>query len=105
MVYATGSAGTGRRNGYFYQDIDVAIAQEHHGRWLVLILERWGIFKDVEVEQGRRNVIGRGWDLQFAVNDALYRARRVGIGPDYLEAALREAEKNAILFADCPECL
>jgi hypothetical protein len=46
-----------------------------------------------------------GADLQSAVSDARYRAQRVGIGPDYVEAALREAERNAIFSADCPECL
>jgi hypothetical protein len=105
MIYATGSAGTGRRQGYTYEDVDVVIAQDEHGCWLVLILERWGIFQEFDVDQGRRNVIGRGRDLQSAVSDARYRAHRVGIGPDYVEAALREAERNAIFFADCPECL
>jgi hypothetical protein len=103
MIYVTGSAGTGRRKDYFYQDIDVVIAQDDNNQWLVLILERWGVVKDLELEQGHRNVIGRGLDLQSAVSDAHYRASRVGIDPDYLEAALREAERNAILFADSLE--
>jgi len=96
-IKATGSAGKeyGHVPGHTYHDVDVTITRTRRGNWNVEILETWGSAQGYDEEHGRKKVIGRSEDLSEAIRDARTRAKNAGIGPDYIEEAISEAEQEA----------
>ncbi len=97
-IKSSGSAGKayGHVPGHQYLDVDVAISRTRRGNWTVEVLETWGSCQGHDEEHGRKKVIGRSDELSSAVGDARLRAQGAGIGPDYVEEALSEAEQSAV---------
>lgn len=96
-IQVTGRAGKayGHVPGHQYKDVDVTIRRTRNGRWSIEVLETWGSSQGYDEEHGRKKVIGRGDDLSEAVRDARQRAQSAGIGPNYVEEAISEAEDMA----------
>ena len=99
-IKATGSAGKayGHVPGHQYHDVDVTITRNcgrRKGNWTVEVLEVWGSCQGYDEEHGRKKVIGRGDEMASAVVNARQRASAAGIGPDYVEEAISEAEQDA----------
>ena len=96
----TGRAGKpfGHVPGHQYHDIEATITQTTTGRWRVRILETWGSAQGTDEEHGRKYATGRAESLDEAIIDARRRADAAGIGPEYLDGAIDEAESAMIDF-------
>lgn len=78
-----------------YQDVQVAIGRKPNGRWMVDIVETWGIDQGFDEEQCRKQVIGRDATLDGAVARARRLAESAGIEPANLMPSLEQAIAQA----------
>lgn len=80
--------------GHQYRDVDVVVSARGD-KYRVHVVESWGSAQGYDEEHGRREVIGRGESVREAVEDARQRAKDAGIGCEWLEQSLTQAQDAA----------